>query len=46
MTSRLQVLIVGAGPIGLTLACHLKRFRPAAVFCLVRSEPAGGFGRL
>ena len=24
MTSRLQVLIVGAGPIGLTLACHLK----------------------
>lgn len=25
MTSRLQVLIVGAGPIGLTLACHLKR---------------------
>jgi 2-polyprenyl-6-methoxyphenol hydroxylase-like FAD-dependent oxidoreductase len=25
MTSRLQVLVVGAGPIGLTLACHLKR---------------------
>ena len=23
MTSRLEVLIVGAGPIGLTLACHL-----------------------
>jgi 2-polyprenyl-6-methoxyphenol hydroxylase-like FAD-dependent oxidoreductase len=40
MTSRLQVLIVGAGPIGLTLACHLKRLGLAIRVIERRSGPS------
>jgi 2-polyprenyl-6-methoxyphenol hydroxylase-like FAD-dependent oxidoreductase len=40
MTSRLQVLIVGAGPIGLTLACHLKRLGLSVRVIEKRSGPS------
>ena len=40
MTSRLQVLIVCAGPIGLTLACHLKRLGLAVRVIEKRSGPS------
>ena len=40
MTSRLQVLIVGAGPIGLTLACHLNRLGSAVRVIERRSGPS------
>jgi len=43
MTSRLQVLIVGAGPIGLTLACRLKRLGLAVRVIEKRSGPLGAF---
>jgi 2-polyprenyl-6-methoxyphenol hydroxylase-like FAD-dependent oxidoreductase len=40
MTPRLQVLIVGAGPIGLTLACHLKRLGLSVRVIEKRSGPS------
>ena len=40
MTPRLDVLIVGAGPIGLTLACHLRRLGMAVRLIEKRSGPS------
>ena len=40
MTARLQLLIVGAGPIGLTLGCHLKRLGLSVRVIEKRSGPS------
>ena len=37
VTARLDVLIVSAGPIGLALACHLRRLRPPNILRSVMS---------
>ncbi len=40
MSARLHVLVVGAGPIGLTLACHLKRLGLSVRLIEKRAEPS------
>ncbi len=40
MRDHLNVLVVGAGPIGLTLACHLQRLGLSVRLVEKRSEPS------